>query len=66
MFASAKELGDGVYEANLTLAKTGAYYVYVEARSVKLGTAEQAYLTLRAMDKPPASTTDKPAARGNG
>ncbi len=53
MVAQAKEIGEGVYEANLVIAQPGAYYVYVDAPSTKLTFREQVFLTLRAVAQLP-------------
>ncbi len=47
--AAVTEIGDGVYEARLDIAETGAYYVYVDSPSVALHSGGQPYLTLRAV-----------------
>lgn len=46
--AAAREVGDGVYEANLQLAETGAYYVHVESAALQ-DAQNKPYLTLRAV-----------------
>lgn len=45
----AREVGDGVYEAQLTLAEAGAYYVHAGSPSLNSPTNELPYLTLRAV-----------------
>ena len=45
---SASHTGDGVYEASLTLAESGAYYIYVAAPSAKVNFGDLPYMTLRA------------------
>jgi YVTN family beta-propeller protein len=40
--------GDGVYEANLSLAKPGAYYVYVASASAKVNFGDLNFMTLMA------------------
>nr|WP_198292245.1 cytochrome D1 domain-containing protein [Aromatoleum toluclasticum] len=46
--AAAREVGDGVYEASLQLAETGAYYVHVESAALQ-DAQNKPYLTLRAV-----------------
>jgi hypothetical protein len=43
---SAREVAEGVYEAQPTLTSTGAYYVYVSVPSKKVGYGELPYRTL--------------------
>jgi YVTN family beta-propeller protein len=50
----AREIGDGIYEAQITLAEAGAYYVHAGSPSLKTPAAELPFLTLRAVS-PPAS-----------
>ena len=49
--AAVKEVGDGVYEADLTIANAGAYYIHVGVPSMKLGFDRLPYFSLRALDK---------------
>jgi hypothetical protein len=46
---AVKEIGGGVYEAEMQLAQSGAYYVYVAVPSMKLGYGNLPFFTLRAM-----------------
>ena len=46
--APAKEIGDGIYEAEINLALPGAYYVYVGVPSMKLGFGKLPFFTLQA------------------
>lgn len=48
-----KEIGGGVYEAQVDLAQPGAYYVYVGVPSLQLGYGKLPFFTL--MAAPPAS-----------
>jgi hypothetical protein len=48
-----KEIGGGVYEAQVDLAQPGAYYVYVGVPSLALGYGKLPFFTL--MAAPPAS-----------
>jgi YVTN family beta-propeller protein len=65
METSAKEVGDGIYEADLAFPRRGAYFVYVSSRSAKVPYGELPYLTMRAVrDK--ASLEKTPSAKGTG
>lgn len=44
--ATAKEIGDGIYEAEVGISQPGAYYVYVGVPSMKLGFGKLPYFTL--------------------
>lgn len=46
--ASARHVGDGVYEAPLTLASAGAYYLYVACPSAGVAPNDLPFTTLRA------------------
>jgi YVTN family beta-propeller protein len=46
---SAKPVGDGVYEAELTLSYPGAYYVYVGSSSLEMPIGKLPYTTLLAV-----------------
>jgi len=48
-----KEIGDGVYEVEVTLSAPGAYYIYPAVPSMKLGFGALPFFTLRA--EPPGS-----------
>jgi len=45
---AASHTGDGIYEAELPLAKSGAYYVYVASTSAKVKFGDLPFMTLRA------------------
>ncbi|WP_343036114.1 YncE family protein [Aromatoleum toluvorans] len=45
---ATREVGEGVYEAELPLAQTGAYYVHVDSAALR-ETQHKPYLTLRAV-----------------
>jgi YVTN family beta-propeller protein len=47
----AKEIGDGVYEAALSVPRAGAYYVYISSPSANVNYADLPFLTLRALRK---------------
>jgi YVTN family beta-propeller protein len=49
----AAALGDGVYEATLSLPYPGGYYVYVGSASKQMPHAKLPYLSLLAMRQPP-------------
>ncbi|MEJ8837424.1 YncE family protein [Ramlibacter sp. AN1133] len=57
-----KEIGGGVYEAQVDLAQPGAYYVYVGVPSMKLGYGKLPFFTL--MAAPPASAPSSVARKG--
>jgi hypothetical protein len=44
-----KEIGDGMYEVQLRLSSSGAYYVYVGVPSMKLGYGKLPYFSLQVM-----------------
>ncbi len=44
----AREIGDGVYEADIDITLRGTYYVYVSSQSAKSPVGELSYITLRA------------------
>jgi len=46
--AAVREVGDGVYEAKIDVAETGAYYVHVDSAALK-DDRDRPYLTLRAV-----------------
>ncbi|WP_339380144.1 cytochrome D1 domain-containing protein [Aromatoleum evansii] len=46
--AAAREVGEGVYEAQVQLGETGAYYVHVDSEALR-DTQNKPYLTLRAV-----------------
>lgn len=46
---AAEHLGDGIYEVTLDFKQAGAYYVYVESRSLKMNYRDLDYLTLTAV-----------------
>ncbi|AYH41975.1 YncE family protein [Azoarcus sp. DN11] len=54
---AAREVGEGVYEAELPLAQTGAYYVHVDSAALR-ETQKKPYLTLRAVSAVAAGTKD--------
>ena len=45
---AVREVGDGVYEAEVPIREAGAYYVYVGSASLRKGFDEWPFLTLRA------------------
>ena len=45
---AAGHTGDGIYEAKLSLAKPGAYYVYVASASAKINFGDLNFMTLMA------------------
>jgi YVTN family beta-propeller protein len=45
---TARHAGDGIYEALLPVAKSGAYYVYVASASAKVNFGDLNFMTLRA------------------
>jgi hypothetical protein len=47
---TAREIGDGVYEAEVTAPRSGTYYLYVGAPSAKLTFDDASYMTLRVVD----------------
>lgn len=47
----AREVGDGVYEATLSLKEPGAYYVHVAVPSMKIGFRDFVHLSLTAKGK---------------
>lgn len=58
---SAQEVGDGVYQALLPLARPGAYYIYVAVRSAKVGYGDLPYFTMvttRTASPPRGTPTD--------
>lgn len=50
--AQVHELGEGVYEAALSLSEAGAYYVHVAVPSAKVGFGDLTFLSLIAQTKP--------------
>jgi len=62
----AKEVGEGVYEAEIPVPTAGAYYVYVTIRSLKVGHLDLPYFTLVAVEgksSPPASGAGEKGAK---
>ncbi|MNO93962.1 hypothetical protein D3C76_855710 [compost metagenome] len=51
-----KEVGDGIYEASLTFAETGAYYLHVRSQSLGLGPKEQTFASLRVVPEQSVAT----------
>lgn len=49
--APVRELGDGIYEASLSLPEAGAYYVYVAVPSAKVDFRDLTFLSLVAQEK---------------
>jgi YVTN family beta-propeller protein len=45
----AKEVGNGIYEAELAISARGTYFVYVSSTSSRMPAGELRYLTLRAV-----------------
>ena len=54
-----REVGDGVYEATLSMPEAGAYYVYVAVPSAKVKVGDLTFLSLVAGGKP--GPTRRPA-----
>ncbi len=53
--APVREVGDGLYEAALSMSEAGAYYVYVAVPSAKVGFGDLTFLSLIAQtDGPPS------------
>ncbi len=50
--ATAREVGDGIYEASLSLPERGAYYVYVAVPSAKVKFGDLTFLSLVAQATP--------------
>jgi YVTN family beta-propeller protein len=61
----AEEIGDGTYQASLSLQYPGAYYVHVGVPSNRLGYSDLTYFTLVAT-KPAAVVTSQETAAGRG
>jgi YVTN family beta-propeller protein len=59
---AVKEIGDGVYEAQVQLAQPGAYYVYVGVPSMSLGYGKLPFFTL--MATPPATARNSVPGKG--
>jgi len=59
---AVKEIGDGVYEAQVQLAQPGAYYVYVGVPSLDLGYGKLPFFTL--MATPPATARSPVPGKG--
>jgi hypothetical protein len=57
-----KEIGGGVYEAQVQLAQAGAYYVYVGVPSMDLAYGKLPHFTL--MATPPAVARATGAGKG--
>jgi YVTN family beta-propeller protein len=49
----ARHSGEGIYEAALTLAESGAYYIYVVSPSEQVKPNDLPFMTLRAGGRPP-------------
>lgn len=66
MEVRAKEMGDGVYQAQLPIGWPGAYFVHVAVPSEKVGYTDLPYFTLVATKATPArrSPDAKPPAEG--
>ena len=58
--AAAREVGDGIYEATVSLPQAGAYFFYVAAPSAQVGYSDLRYLTLRTAATRPAPGTAAP------
>ena len=58
----AREVGDGIYEATLSLREPGAYYVYVAVPSMKIHFDDFVQFSLLA--KPKETSGEPPAAEG--
>ena len=59
---AVKEVGDGVYEAQMQLAQPGAYYVYVGVPSMALAYGKLPFFTL--MADPPGTAKTAAARKG--
>ena len=53
--ATAREVGDGVYEATLSIREAGGYYVYLAVPSEKIRFGDLTYLSVMAQTRPAAS-----------
>ncbi len=62
----AREVGDGIYEATVSLPHAGAYFVYVASPSVKVRYGDLPYLTLRAVKAKAAASTPAQAEDTRG
>jgi hypothetical protein len=61
----AREIGDGVYEATLSLRESGAYYVHVAVPSMKVGFKDLGQFSLFATSKDsPAASPAKAGRKG--
>jgi len=60
----AREVGDGVYEADLSLREPGAYYVYVSVPSLRIGWKDFVHLSLVAKRKEAAPAGGSPGKDG--
>lgn len=57
---SARSLGGGVYEVEVTAPKAGVYYVFVQCPSKGLGYKQLPYQILQAVAAPPATAQSAP------
>jgi YVTN family beta-propeller protein len=55
----ARELGEGLYEAEINVTAAGAYYVYVGVPSMKIDYNVLPYFSLRAVNEGDAKSPDK-------
>jgi len=62
---AASHTGEGIYEANLPLAKSGAYYVYVASASAKVKLGDLNFMTLRASAAGEASRPRRGAVKSS-
>jgi YVTN family beta-propeller protein len=58
----ARSVGDGVYELDIKVPRTGSYFVFVESRSQGVAFRQLPYLTLQAAA---ATASNTPAREGN-
>ncbi|MDH3797587.1 MAG: hypothetical protein OES70_03085 [Desulfobacterales bacterium] len=56
-FAQARPIGDGVYEARITIGPPGGYYVYVGSKSKQMPHTKLPFMTLVAVRDAPPQTT---------
>lgn len=62
----AKEVGEGVYEAEIPVPAPGAYYVYVTIQSLKVSHLDHPYFTLVAVEGKPSPPSPGAGEAGAG
>lgn len=62
---AAQEVGEGIYEAALSLPRSGAYYVYVASPSANVRYGDLSYLTLRGVQEKVAPAAARSEEKGN-